>query len=269
MENNELKRKKRAEIHSRFSELLHAAKENQDNKFLSKLWLVPTGTIVEDAFAEAFYSLNPSQFKNYGQSAQETLVLKLNRARKQGNEVEAHKLSSELADMYVEDQYNGTDMEVCGVRIDITTNFSNKKATPIKYVGETKSYFGGHPVTLTYGIKTGNYHPNYEKFQTPVVVIGFPEEELNVHNPEFTYNLTEFLKKNAQDIFDHALDLYLAYDGEEREGHINEDYMPTIIKPDKIEPNENWHPSRQEQNLTDISMPSFEIHPQTQERIFG
>lgn len=69
-----------------------------------------------------------------------------------------------------EDKNHGTDMYVYGVPCDITCDIMDKDHTVILSQRYELSFSG---IKICFGVRTGNSHNGYTRFDTPVLVIGF------------------------------------------------------------------------------------------------
>lgn len=97
-----------------------------------------------------------------------------------------------------QDRYEGTDIFVLGIPIDITLAFAAKnmtrKLSGLEYNG----------VTLDFGIRVGN---GKAKFKTPVLVIG-AETAIGITKSNM-WAVLDTIKSHIQEILDTGMDQYL------------------------------------------------------------
>ncbi len=109
------------------------------------------------------------------------------------------------------DTHDGVDVEIYGVGTDFTFNFSNKdhmEVLPVVIEGRT--------VDFKFGIRTGNSHKGFTKFETPVLVIGFDADASYVRNfmaritSDFS-NMLEKIIETGQDAYWNWMDAHPEY----------------------------------------------------------
>ena len=96
-----------------------------------------------------------------------------------------------------QDRYEGTDLFVLGVPIDITLDFERKNKT--RKLGTLKM----DGLTIDFGVRFGN---NKAKFKTPVLVIG-AETALGITKSNMWITLG-IIKDNIQEILNMGMDKY-------------------------------------------------------------
>lgn len=105
-----------------------------------------------------------------------------------------------------DDIFKGTDAIIYGIRVDFTTNFS-KKSHMVKL---PESINLGHcGVDINFGVRTGNSHKGYTKFEEPVLVIGVDADAKYIHT--WMDAIIETIKTRINEIIDIGQDQFLDY----------------------------------------------------------
>ena len=97
-----------------------------------------------------------------------------------------------------EDRFEGTDLFVLGIPVDVTLAFADKNKT--RWLG--KLSIDG--VTIDFGLRTGN---GKSQFKKPVLVIG-AETAVSITKSNMWYALST-IKANIKKILDFGMDEYL------------------------------------------------------------
>ena len=105
------------------------------------------------------------------------------------------------------DLYEGNDLELFRIPLDITMNPNkdhtewSKKITRIPFMG-----FNG--IAIKWGVRTGNSHKGFTRFETPVLVMqvdGIPSNQFFFN---YMVNIKSAIKKNLREIVDNGMDFY-------------------------------------------------------------
>lgn len=96
-----------------------------------------------------------------------------------------------------QDRYEGTDVFVLGVPVDVTLAFDKKNRT--RKLGELTL----NGVTITFGVRFGNRKAT---FKTPVLVVG-AETAIGISNSNM-WIVLDTIKANIQEILDTGMDNY-------------------------------------------------------------
>lgn len=101
------------------------------------------------------------------------------------------------------DKFAGTDAYMWGVPCDFTCNFTGKDHT--EELPQSIDLFCGTKVR--FGVRTGNSHKGYTKFEKPVLVIGIDGADEHFLGSWLT-NIVETFGKQLQRIIDLGQDQY-------------------------------------------------------------
>lgn len=108
-----------------------------------------------------------------------------------------------------EDENEGTDAFIRGVRVDFTANMAEKDHCII-----AKTEFDlGDEIKVQYGVRTGNSYHGGIQFSEPVLVIGITGNQRFVNKN--LLNILDVIREKADDILASGEDVYWAFaDGE-------------------------------------------------------
>ena len=100
------------------------------------------------------------------------------------------------------DRFQGTDFEIDGVRVDATCAFSHKDHMANTNFEPLYTPYGN----LKFGIRTGNSHNGYTKFEKPVVVVGMDLDDWYART--YADAISEAITKMAPMIISYIKECY-------------------------------------------------------------
>lgn len=138
------------------------------------------------------------------------------------------------------DKEEGTDLEIDGLRIDLTTNFDNKDYMPFITDTNIPICDNLYDETFKIGIRHGNSHKGYTAFPEPVIVIGFNIDNNRLYEQNAD-EISKCIAKNIDEIIGISLDIYDEYHVQSKK-----EFDELYSKP--LKPNPRYIPPRTKTN---------------------